>query len=287
MATFKEFEEVPRRSWQSFGLTEKERRLKFREYLLDTSSTPVIIINAPIAESPDLSIDKIVEIAGDVVVPISLVNEEKEGSLVKMMTFREYVELLRTPAPEREFTPYAKQNSALVDFLRERGFLGEVDNILCERFKYNESYMWIGAKNSFTGMHNDDEHSILTQLSGDKDVVMFPPENAPYVYINDVYDSGTKCCSADPLEKNALTKHPLLRKATPWRCTIRKGEQLLIPRFWWHRIGCITESVSINTFTSDFMALIREGIKRNFMDFLHNKCGYKKGKCACCTRARL
>ena len=59
-------------------------------------------------------------------------------------------------------------------------------------------YCWMGPPGAVTGLHNDDENNVLAQIYGTKRVLLFEPEQAPYLYVNTKYDSGTQCCDVDP-----------------------------------------------------------------------------------------
>jgi len=132
-----------------------------------------------------------------------------------------------------------------------------------------------------TGLHNDDEQNVLMQLAGSKHVLLYPPRDGPLLYMNDRYDKGTVCCSADPLAPDAMQRWPLLRQATRWEVTLQPGEQLFIPRYWWHRVACVSESVSVNAFGSTALELVREGAVRSVMDLAH-QLGWWRGNCVCC-----
>tara|TARA_B110000091_G_C13665042_1_gene411300 strand:- start:52 stop:861 length:810 start_codon:yes stop_codon:yes gene_type:complete len=143
--------------------------------------------------------------------------------------------------------------------------------------------LWVGSEGSSnTGLHNDDENNVLCQISGQKHVVLIPPKERPYLYVNSLYDSGTECCDVDASDPN-LNVHPLFSNVTTiYSIVLNPGDVLFIPKYWYHQVrpkGPV--SISVNYFNSSFRECVRYGCMRWCFDVLH-RCGlYKKGHCVC------
>lgn len=53
-------------------------------------------------------------------------------------------------------------------------------NIICDGcYNYN---VWISSGKQDTGLHYDDEDGILTVIDGEKEIILFPPEDTKYLY---------------------------------------------------------------------------------------------------------
>ena len=55
------------------------------------------------------------------------------------------------------------------------------DNRIQQDINYNYN-IWISSNKHDTGLHYDDEDGILTVISGQKDIILFPPSDSKYLY---------------------------------------------------------------------------------------------------------
>ncbi len=90
-----------------------------------------------------------------------------------------------------------------------------------------------GNGSSFPFVHYDALflHTQITQIYGDKEFVLYHPDDSPYLYpseINEKFSQVTNVFDPD------LKKFPLFAKATPYRETLRAGETIYFPCGWWH-----------------------------------------------------
>ena len=113
---------------------------------------------------------------------------------------------------------------------------------------FQTHYFWMGPDESVTGLHSDDENNALVRrrrhgradrhrrclralsqsvIWGQKRVVLAPPGDAPLLYINDKYDSGTQCCDGDP--ETFPDMQPLLKFALFSEVTLGPGDVLFVP----------------------------------------------------------
>jgi histone arginine demethylase JMJD6 len=85
-------------------------------------------------------------------------------------------------------------------------------------------------------------HAFITQLYGDKEFTVIPPDQTPYLYptpgnawvsqVNDIWNPD-------------LEKYPLFAKATPVSFVVGPGETLFIPCGWWHTARSLTPTISV------------------------------------------
>ena len=91
---------------------------------------------------------------------------------------------------------------------------------------------------------SDNAHAIITEISGDKEFVLFAPEDTPYVY---PHHNSPGTSQIDDLDHVDLTRFPDFPKATQYRVIIKPGESMFVPSRWWHSARVVTTSVSVCT----------------------------------------
>lgn len=102
----------------------------------------------------------------------------------------------------------------------------------------------------FGHLHQDQTavHVGWVQLQGEKEVVMFPPEDGRYLYrmegIQFPFEWRNSAVNFTNLEN--YERFPLLKQASPRRIILREGEAMLLPADWWHTTRNVTDSISYN-----------------------------------------
>ena len=98
--------------------------------------------------------------------------------------------------------------------------------------------VFIGPKGAVTPLHMDlwRTHAWLSQLSGRKRWLLYPPEHLPYLYEFRV----------DP-ERPDLTRFPLYRHAKPMECIIGPGDTVFVPSGWAHWVVSLDPTISLSS----------------------------------------
>jgi len=91
---------------------------------------------------------------------------------------------------------------------------------------------------------SDNAHAVITEIYGDKEFVLFAPEDSPYVY---PHHNSPGTSQIDDLDHVDLTRFPDFPKATQYRVIIKPGESMFVPSRWWHSARVVTTSVSVCT----------------------------------------
>ena len=118
--------------------------------------------------------------------------------------------------------------------------------------------LWLGKGSTTSPLHYDEYENLLSQVSGTKELLLFPPEDLPHLE----YTARPKgvlsyawpnTFTRKPIDAEARAArvvfaasinmtHPderrraALARCTPLRCTLRAGETLLLPAFWHHEV---------------------------------------------------
>jgi histone arginine demethylase JMJD6 len=89
------------------------------------------------------------------------------------------------------------------------------------------------------GLHT---HAYLMQLYGDKEYVVFAPDQTEFMYPRD----GGNLSEIDNVLEPDLEKFPLYDRAEGVRFQLHPGETLFVPSGWWHTARILNPSVTVS-----------------------------------------
>ena len=92
----------------------------------------------------------------------------------------------------------------------------------------------------YDGLHT---HAWLMQLYGDKEYIVFSPDQAAYLYPKD--GTGNTSELEDVLQPD-LERFPLADRARGVRFRLHPGETLFVPAGWWHTARILNPSVTVS-----------------------------------------
>lgn len=90
--------------------------------------------------------------------------------------------------------------------------------------------------------HYDVMDNVLAQVTGQKRVILFSPQEAEYLYL-----SGDKSEVLN-IDSPDLEKFPDFVKAQRYECILEPGDLLFIPALWFHNTLALTFGVGVNVF---------------------------------------
>lgn len=170
------------------------------------------------------------------------ITKEVNGRLISLS---EQIDLIRNSTPQNP-APYpynlevadyfpelmADMQPQLVFGKMDRGVSPLMPKILMNGTPIHEVFFG-GNGCSFPFVHYDALflHTQITQIHGDKDFVLYHPDDSAYLYPSPVNEKWSQVTNAFELD---LEKFPLSAKATPYRETLREGETIFFPCGWWH-----------------------------------------------------
>ncbi|MFD2917696.1 cupin-like domain-containing protein [Psychroserpens luteus] len=97
----------------------------------------------------------------------------------------------------------------------------------------NQRQLFFGGKGcSFPTLHIDYHwvHTQLTQIIGEKDFILYPPSQTPYLYPDKINHNLSQVNIINP----DSDKFPLFKNAEPLKITLKPGDTMFIPSGWWH-----------------------------------------------------
>eukprot|EP00466_Bigelowiella_natans_P006195 jgi/Bigna1/44465/e_gw1.96.36.1 len=108
---------------------------------------------------------------------------------------------------------------------------------------------WVGGSGVVTQAHYDVANNVFVQVYGTKCFHLYPPSKATELHVYpDAHPRARK--SQVDFDDPDLKLLPLFETlGDPYmKVTLKPGDALYIPPFWFHHVEALTPSVSINVF---------------------------------------
>lgn len=128
--------------------------------------------------------------------------------------------------------------------------------------------LWIGPPEYVTGLHTDPGPTLLFQIHGRKHVLLFAPNQTPFLYEEEFavrhrkFDSSPLRTRLDPVEFSILKDQvrwskvqpfdpdirmfPLFTLVIGFEASIGPGDTLYIPDQWWHAVRSLETAISVS-----------------------------------------
>lgn len=138
--------------------------------------------------------------------------------------------------------------------------------------------LFFGGENSKVFMHFDIDYSNILHFNfhGEKQCVIFPPSETPYLY--KVPHSLISREDID-FDQPDFEKFPALKQAQGYICNLKHGEMLYMPEGYWHYMKYLTPSLSMSlrAFPRNPKFLLKAaynvGIMRHYDNFMRRRKG--------------
>lgn len=161
---------------------------------------------------------------------------------IRKVPVEEHVRALRSPRDEGDPFPYLICEIATF-FPELLSDLERVPRLDAERSIAFE--LFVGRDSISTTHFHPGTHALLTQLRGEKIVILHPPEEGHLLYPLPLYDLHYAYSAA---RYDQPERYPDLFRARATVVKLRPGDTLFIPTRWWHTIYSLGESFSASYF---------------------------------------
>lgn len=129
----------------------------------------------------------------------------------------------------------------------------------------DQTNIWLGDGRTVGKLHFDQYENLLCQVAGEKHITLYPPRDNTALYEGHIpeaqwqysrptrtfrrktlLDSTSMVMSpVDPIRPN-LECFPRFATAQPVHCTIRAGDMLFLPSWWWHEVRSAPDEFARN-----------------------------------------
>lgn len=208
---------------------------------------PVVLAGA-MRRSPALawSVDSIAAIASERKVPALFFPKgdpyERKTLSRREMALAEIARVLAAPREEDDPYPYlvcdiARYLPELLDDAR-LAYMPDPERRL--------AFEILAGRDTTTGTHcHVGTHTLITQIRGEKRLILHPPEERRYLYAYPLHDLHYSCTRA---RFDRPERFPLLARARATQVTLQPGDTLLVPTGWWHAAFAEGESITLSYF---------------------------------------
>lgn len=219
------------------------------QYLRDNVGS----VNVTVAVTPNGYADAVYQ--GKFVMP-----EERK------MSMNSFIDTMNNPGSVNGVFYVQKQNSNLTDEFS--CIIKDVEPFSWAETAFGKSpdakNFWMGDKRAVTSMHKDPYENLYTVIQGQKDFILLPPTDLPYLpYENfqaasyketkdgtfEVIDedniSEVPWINIDPLDPD-LERCPAYSRTSPFTVTVRAGETLYLPSLWFHHVRQSHACIAVN-----------------------------------------
>ena len=125
--------------------------------------------------------------------------------------------------------------------------------LMPERWRRPDGFLKLlmgGVGSKFPVMHYDLEHAHaeITEIYGDKEFYLFPPEDGDKLYPRPTQKNWSQV--ENPAAPD-LSRFPRMAEATAYRAVLKPGQTIFIPMLWWHAARPLSISISVCTALMD------------------------------------
>jgi len=163
----------------------------------------------------------------------------REGIPCDDMTVGEYVSLLQSSAPAERYL-VAIIEETIPELLQDISLPS-----FCPRAPWSMTRLWMSPQGMGSPLHFDVPQNLFAQITGRKQVLLFPPRDALKLYPLPPYSRLPHYSRVDA-ERPDIGRFPRVKRTRPMRAVVEAGDLLFIPRLWWHQIRSLEFSISIN-----------------------------------------
>eukprot|EP01035_Chromulina_nebulosa_P018377 gene18377-24075_t len=176
------------------------------------------------------------------------------------MLLSDYFKLLNNNISETFYIEYC----SLHQYLGNSGMNNYIkipDVISNSELDHLVTNIWIGGHPTTSPLHYDDYENFLYQIKGEKELILFPPDDLPNLYyisrpkgtlqytypnnftrdVSTISKNNVIFGSSINIDDPDIKKYPLYKEANPYRVVLQAGDVLYLPVYWHHEVQSIPD----------------------------------------------
>ncbi len=149
-------------------------------------------------------------------------------------------------------------------------------------WRWTWEFVFIGPSRTVTGVHYDFPNNWFCQVRGTKEIILFPPDQTPYMCKSRKYDWGATLSDIDISRLDELPRErAMFAQAHGLYARVEAGDALFIPRRTWHSVVALEPSISLGVFGLTAPEIIFGGAPAEARHVLHTLHLYRWNNCTC------
>jgi hypothetical protein len=149
-------------------------------------------------------------------------------------------------------------------------------------WRWTWEFVFIGPARTVTGVHYDFPNNWFCQVQGTKEIIVFPPDQTPYMCKSLKYDWGATLSDIDISRLDARPREKeQFAKANGRYARVESGDALFIPKRNWHAVVSLEPSISLGVFGLTPPEIVLGGGPSEIRHLLHKLHLYRWNNCTC------
>lgn len=149
-------------------------------------------------------------------------------------------------------------------------------------WRWTWEFVFIGPANTVTGVHYDFPNNWFCQVQGTKEVILFPPDQTPYMSKSLKYDWGATLSDVNISRlRDQPRERELFARAHGLYARVESGDALFIPKRTWHAVVALEPSISLGVFGLTLPEIVLGGGPSEARHLLHKLHLYRWNNCTC------
>ncbi len=117
--------------------------------------------------------------------------------------------------------------------------------------EFEAPFIWLGARGCVTQLHKDGAKNFAVHLFGRKRWTLYPPRDAPYLYLKRVLEGSDFASSEVDLRDVDQDRFPLFGNAVALSADVVAGQTLFLPEGWAHHVENLEPTLMVNYWHDD------------------------------------
>jgi len=149
-------------------------------------------------------------------------------------------------------------------------------------WRWTWEYVFIGPAQTVSGLHHDFPNNWFCQVRGTKEMILFPPDQTPYLCPSSKFDWGATLSNVNISRLDARPKEKeLFAKAHGRYARVESCDALFIPKGNWHAVVSLEPSISLGVFGLTPSEIVFGGGPEEIRHLLHKLHLYRWKNCTC------
>ena len=108
--------------------------------------------------------------------------------------------------------------------------------------------LWLGGSPTRSQLHFDRKNNFICQMCGQKEILLFGPEETQYLYQkegsdeNDLFNNRFSSINTNLSPETFREHYPKTSQTIATRVVLNPGDVLFVPKLWWHLVSSFPDS---------------------------------------------